>query len=121
VGRIQEACGGNKTGIVQSVWWLLWAGRPRNRGFDPRQAGSEAHPVFYSMGAGCSLPGGKGVGEWSWNSSPFSAEDKNYLNYQHLPLCPFFGVYICSGTLYLYHDRDRGVVLGNTTVKLQST
>ena len=40
----------------------LWAGRPRNRGFDPRQTGSESHSVFYSVDAGGSFPEGKGPG-----------------------------------------------------------
>ena len=62
-GRVQEGCDGNKTrksavGVVTG----LWAGRSRNRGFDPRQTGSGAHPFFCSMGAKGSLPGGKGAG-----------------------------------------------------------
>jgi hypothetical protein len=55
-----RGCGQDSEGL----WWeqnrnsavgvvtMLWAGRLRNLWFDLRQTGSEAHLIFYSMGAG---------------------------------------------------------------------
>jgi hypothetical protein len=52
------------------------------------QYGSGVHPASYPMGTGCSFPGDKAAGAWSWPLTSTSCRDQEcvgtYLHSQHV-------------------------------------
>jgi hypothetical protein len=69
--------------------WMVWglmSGRGKQYRSSSKHSGSETHPASYSLGTGCSFPGGKVTGVWGWRRSPpVSAEMKNHWSYTSAP------------------------------------
>lgn len=81
--------------------WGLMSGRGKQYHSSLKHSGSEAHPVSYSVGTGCSFLGGKVAEVWVWHHSlPASAEVKNQWSCTSVHHVSWW---CAQGQLHLFH------------------